>query len=224
MVPNANVSGTNTITNSPISTSVNGHISSYLSDLSNCSNSKTHSIDTQKIAHFCSHNCDNHHGIHIHNPYNSQNEINHSRQPIKSIHVLNNHDNCELSISPNVLKDENNEEFYDSSDSDDFDDECDELSEKLNQSEKNNSKYVQNKAKIKKTNSSLLKDLSDSLSDPLKKKSEASLNNKMNDSVTQENLAFCAKLNKSMSKYAHDPDFPCLNFKNSDQSLKLEVT
>jgi hypothetical protein len=190
--------------------------------LSNCSNSKKHSIDTQKIAHFCSHTCDN--GIHTHNPYNSQNEINNSRQPIKSMHSLNTHDNCGLSISPNVLKDENNEEFYDSSDSDDFDDECDELSEILNQSEKNNSKYVQNKAKIKKTKSPLLREFNDSLSDPLIKKTEASLNNKNNDSVTQENLAFCAKLNKSMSKYAHDPDFPCLNFKNSDQSLKLEVT
>ena len=30
-------------------------------------------------------------------------------------------------------------------------------------------------------------------------------------------------LNKSMNKYAPDPDFPCLDFKKSDLSLKLEV-
>lgn len=34
--------------------------------------------------------------------------------------------------------------------------------------------------------------------------------------------SFCDKLNKSMSKYVHDPDFPCLDFKNSDQTLRLD--
>ena len=44
-----------------------------------------------------------------------------------------------------------------------------------------------------------------------------------NANAALNTAAFYAKLNKSMAKYVVDPDFPCLNFKSADQSLKLEV-
>jgi hypothetical protein len=80
------------------------------------------------------------------------------------------------------------------------------------------SKATHNKGSNKKAKVALLKSFNDS-------NSPTSLNEHHQVSTEDPliSTAFYAKLNKSMQKYAHDPDFPCLDFKSSDQSLKLEV-
>ena len=146
------------------------------------------------------------------------------------------HDNISSSTptANNINIDENNDEIYESSDSDDFEDGyeeengyliADDLSDNNNNNIKmqNNFKIIHNKINNKKAKVTVVKNAS-AASPSVVTASSMSLK-KTNQKPVEENTksAFCVKLNKSMSKYAHDPDFPCLDFKNSDQSLKLEV-
>lgn len=99
---NKHISGSNAITNSPISQSVNTN-STYLSDLSNCSHNNNSEISTQQKSN--SHHCHTH--TFSNSKFNSKNGLNSSG-----------------GVSTSNLVDENNDEIYaDSSDLDEF--ECD---------------------------------------------------------------------------------------------------
>jgi hypothetical protein len=203
---NTHISGSNAINNSHISTSVNTN-STYLSDLSNCSQNTSNNK--------------------LHNNNNNNNEVSTQQKSNSHCHShtfsnskFNSKNGLNSGLSPSNLVDENNDEIYaDSSDLDEF--ECDDefqqqevfSSDANNNNVKvsNNLKVIHNRAHHHNTNKKVKVTANDAAAQRVK----------MNKNTNQIS-SFCAKLNKSMSKYVHDPDFPCLDFKNSDQSLKLE--
>jgi alkylhydroperoxidase family enzyme len=181
--PHVNLSsGTTTITNSPISSSCNAHISSYLTDLSNCANPKA--FQAQHAHH------------HL---------VGGGAKAGKSA-ALNIHDNNNNKIDENedsgagagsLIEDESEADS----------DECDEGRSDEHNDSNNNSLLKANNTKL----------IQDKLNN--RKQQQAPVSS---GSARLNTSSVVAKTNKYMLKYAYDPDCARLNFKNADQTLKLE--
>lgn len=213
-IATTNISGTNTITNSPISSSVTngGHISSYLSDLSNCSTNSANLL--------------------INSPTSNSQHMNSMNKNQKSrAYNYNNYDNSLIMDEENINKSDDIDDsgMINDEDEDNENDQLTSPSSDSNNNKVNNHKYI----KIKKSRSkqSSLSSSSIIMNNSLKPVASPSNTSTLTKNAT--NTSSCsdtllntsivsAKVQKYLEKYEYDPDFGHLNFKKADPSLSLE--
>jgi hypothetical protein len=209
-IATTNISGTNTITNSPISSSVTngGHISSYLSDLSNCSTNSANLLINSPTA-------------------NSQNLNSINKNQKSRAYNYNNYDNSLLMDEENINKSEDIDDSGMINDEDE-DNENDQLAS--SSSDSNNNKVNHKYIKIKKSRSKQSSLSSSIMNNSLKPVASPSNTSTKNATPTNTSCSetllntsiVSAKVQKYLDKYAYDPDFGHLNFKKADPNLSLE--
>jgi hypothetical protein len=212
-IATTNISGTNTITNSPISSSVTngGHISSYLSDLSNCSTTSANLL--------------------INSPTSNAQNLNIMNKNQKSrAYNYNNYDNSLLMDEENINKSDDIDDsgMINDEDEDNENDLLASTSSDSNNNKVNNHKYIKiKKSRSKQSSLSSSININNSLkpvaspSNTSAKIANTTTTSSCSDTLLNTSIV-SAKVQKYLDKYAYDPDFGHLNFKKADPNLSLE--